>query len=73
MAASKSLQKVIILGDSGVGKTCLMQRYVTTKFGTPYKATIGADFTTKDITVRAGARLGQTGWSGGSWGCLRLL
>jgi Ras-related protein Rab-7A len=51
MAASnkKTLLKVIILGDSGVGKTCLMNQYVAKKFDGRYKATIGADFLTKDI------------------------
>lgn len=43
--------KIIILGDSGVGKTSLMQQYVKNKFSTQYKATIGADFLTKEITL----------------------
>lgn len=43
--------KVIILGDSGVGKTSLMQQYVNKKFSTQYKATIGADFLTKELTL----------------------
>lgn len=47
----KSLLKVIILGDSGVGKTSLMNRFVNKKFSTQYKATIGADFVTKDVAV----------------------
>ncbi|VDN07859.1 unnamed protein product [Thelazia callipaeda] len=47
----KALLKVIILGDSGVGKTSLMNQYVNKKFSNQYKATIGADFLTKDITV----------------------
>lgn len=47
----KTLLKVIILGDSGVGKTSLMNRYVNKKFSTQYKATIGADFVTKDVVV----------------------
>lgn len=47
----KGLLKVIILGDSGVGKTSLMNRYVNKKFSTQYKATIGADFVTKDVVV----------------------
>ena len=42
---------VIILGDSGVGKTSLMNQYVNNKFTTQYKATIGADFLTKEVTV----------------------
>ncbi|PRT55042.1 putative Ras-related protein Rab7 [Wickerhamiella sorbophila] len=49
--ARKSMLKVIILGDSGVGKTSLMQQYVNKKFSTQYKATIGADFLTKELTL----------------------
>ncbi|KAG7194068.1 Rab GTPase ypt7 [Scheffersomyces spartinae] len=47
----KTLLKVIILGDSGVGKTSLMQRFVDDKFSQQYKATIGADFLRKDLTL----------------------
>ncbi|KAL1920670.1 uncharacterized protein VTP21DRAFT_1047 [Calcarisporiella thermophila] len=47
----KILLKVIILGDSGVGKTSLMNQYVNKKFSNQYKATIGADFLTKEIMV----------------------
>jgi len=47
----KALLKVILLGDSGVGKTSLMNRYHTGKFTGQYKATIGADFLSKDLTV----------------------
>jgi len=47
----KVLLKVIILGDSGVGKTSLMNRYVSDKFSQQYKATIGADFLTKEINI----------------------
>lgn len=47
----KVLLKVIILGDSGVGKTSLMNRYVNNKFSNQYKATIGADFLTKEVMV----------------------
>ena len=47
----KVLLKVIILRDSGVGKTCLMNQYVNKKFSNQYKATIGADFLTKEVNV----------------------
>ena len=40
-----------ILGDSAVGKTSLMHVYVNRKFNAQYKATIGADFMTKDVVV----------------------
>ena len=52
MASRKrTLLKVIILGDSGVGKTSLMNQYVNKKFSSQYKATIGADFLTKEVQV----------------------
>ena len=38
-------------GNSGVGKTSQMERYVASKFSASYKATIGADFSTKDVQV----------------------
>ncbi|KAK0151683.1 Ras-related protein rab7 [Merluccius polli] len=47
----KVLLKVIILGDSGVGKTSLMNQYVNKKFSNQYKATIGADFLTKEVMI----------------------
>jgi len=45
------LLKVIILGDSGVGKTSLMNQYVNKKFTNQYKATIGADFLIKEVLL----------------------
>merc|ERR1712072_797589 len=50
-ARKKVLLKVIILGDSSVGKTSLMNQFVHRKFVSQYKATIGADFLTKEIVV----------------------
>lgn len=47
----KTLLKVIILGDSGVGKTSLMQQFVNGKFSQQYKATIGADFLMKELVL----------------------
>ena len=34
-----------------VGKTSLMNQYVNKKFSNQYKATIGADFLTKEVVV----------------------
>jgi Ras-related protein Rab-7A len=42
---------VILLGSSGVGKTSLLIRFVDNIFTNKYRATIGADFRQKDITV----------------------
>jgi len=47
----KVLVKLIILGDSNVGKTSLMTQYVNKKFEENYKATIGADFMTKEVDI----------------------
>ncbi|CAF4051261.1 unnamed protein product [Rotaria magnacalcarata] len=47
----KVLLKVIILGDSGVGKTSLMGQFVSHRFSNQYKATIGADFLTKEVQI----------------------
>mmetsp|Transcript_20630 Transcript_20630/g.31534 ORF Transcript_20630/g.31534 Transcript_20630/m.31534 type:complete len:214 (-) Transcript_20630:1007-1648(-) len=51
MHRKKVLLKVIILGDSGVGKTALMNQYVNKRFSSAYKATIGADFLTKEVMI----------------------
>ncbi|KAG0908214.1 hypothetical protein G6F33_009903 [Rhizopus arrhizus] len=37
--------------DSGVGKTSLINQYANNKFSSHYKATIGADFLTKEIVI----------------------
>jgi GTPase SAR1 family protein len=49
--------KIIIVGDSGVGKSNLLLRYKTNQFDPFMKNTIGVDFfqidrTTKGLTVR---------------------
>ena len=55
----RTLLKVIILGDSGVGKTSLMNQYVNKKFSNQYKATIGADFLTKEVQFEIWDTAGQ--------------
>uniref|UniRef100_A0A0A9YIR2 Ras-related protein Rab-7b n=1 Tax=Lygus hesperus TaxID=30085 RepID=A0A0A9YIR2_LYGHE len=47
----KPILKVVILGDSGVGKTSLVHRYAKNIFTQRHKATIGADFLVKDVNV----------------------
>jgi len=49
--AKKHMLKLVILGDSGVGKTSLMNRYHSNKFTGQYKATIGADFLSKQVSI----------------------
>lgn len=51
--------KVVLIGNSGVGKTSLMQQYVNKSFSLHYKTTIGADFLMKDLFVEDRAVLLQ--------------
>jgi Ras-related protein Rab-8A len=41
--------KLLTLGDSGVGKTCLLLRYVNDTYSPSFMSTIGIDFKTKFI------------------------
>ncbi|KAL6059726.1 Ras-related protein Rab-7A [Balamuthia mandrillaris] len=47
----KVLLKIIIIGDSGVGKSSLLLQYVNKTFVHKYQATIGTDFLTKDLEL----------------------
>jgi small GTP-binding protein len=43
--------KLIILGDSGVGKTNIIQRYISDTFNTETRATVGVEFFVKNYRV----------------------
>lgn len=43
--------KVVLLGDLGVGKTCLRSQFVHHMFTNAYKATIGGDYLTSTIKL----------------------
>jgi small GTP-binding protein len=45
------LLKVVIIGDGGVGKTSIRNQYIHKRFAKTYKATIGADFISKQLQV----------------------
>ena len=58
MASAKSsnkpfdvLVKLLLIGDSGVGKSCLLLRYSEDKFTTSFITTIGIDFKIKTIDL----------------------
>ena len=50
MQKKKNFLKIVILGDSGVGKTTILQQYLSGKTGAS-KPTIGADFSKKEILI----------------------
>jgi Ras-related protein Rab-11A len=48
------LFKVVMIGDSGVGKSNLLMRYTKNEFNLESKTTIGVEFATKTIRTSAG-------------------
>ena len=38
--------KLILIGDSGVGKSCIINRIGSNTFNTDHEVTLGAEFTT---------------------------
>lgn len=45
------LFKVVLIGDSGVGKSNLLSRFTRNEFNIESKSTIGVEFATKNITI----------------------
>lgn len=45
------LFKILVLGDSGVGKSCILQRFVDRTYSEHYISTIGVDFKIRTINV----------------------
>ena len=43
--------KIIIIGDTGVGKTNILHRYLTDTFKEDSKSTVGVEFFTKSFKV----------------------
>ena len=43
--------KILTIGESGVGKTAILKRYVEDKFPKHHLSTIGIDYLSKDITI----------------------
>jgi Ras-related protein Rab-7A len=47
----KLFAKILVVGDSGAGKTCIVNRYSKGSYRVDTKATVGTDFTLKTIEV----------------------
>ena len=43
--------KLILLGDQGVGKSCILNRFLNDTFIEDYQATIGLDFQSKNVRI----------------------
>jgi small GTP-binding protein len=48
-ATSQRILKIIVVGDMGTGKTCLICRFVKNNFSEFYRLTIGVDFANKIV------------------------
>ena len=46
--------KILLLGDSAVGKTCFLKRYTDGTFQDVYLSTIGYDFKFKNVKLKSG-------------------
>ena len=51
MSGDSKTFKILTIGESGVGKTCILRRFVENKFLKSHLATIGIDFRTKVLHV----------------------
>lgn len=45
------LYKIVLTGDSGVGKSCLLSRFTRNEFDEESRSTIGVEFATRSIKV----------------------
>ena len=46
--------KIVLVGDSGVGKTNLLSRFYKNEFNLESRATIGVEFAAKTLTTESG-------------------
>ena len=45
------LFKIVLIGDAGVGKTCVVQRFKSGTYVEKHGSTIGVDFTMKTLKI----------------------
>jgi Ras-related protein Rab-7A len=50
-APRKHFVKLVVIGNSAVGKTSLIQQFEHSRFSEHFKPTIGADFSNKEIQI----------------------
>jgi len=58
----ETLYKVVVTGDSGVGKTNVISRFTNNEFIIDNKATIGVEFGYAEVTVNSGATVKVQIW-----------
>lgn len=58
----KNFLKIVVVRDSSVGKTTLLEKYLSGNDLTNVKPTIGADFKTKQIDLEGGKQVALQVW-----------
>ena len=53
---------MVLIGDSGVGKSNLLSRFTRNEFNLESKSTIGVEFATRSIQVTIATYYPQKGW-----------
>lgn len=57
--------KILLIGDSGVGKSSMLLRFTDDEFEEDRPCTIGVDFKTKQIDFHSSKRINLTIWDTG--------
>ena len=58
----KKIYKILLLGDSSVGKTCFLLRYTDNTFQEIYMSTIGLDYRLKTVQLQNGEKVKAQIW-----------
>ncbi|MCQ2816333.1 MAG: GTP-binding protein [archaeon] len=62
MSSDIKVCKVVLVGDSGVGKTCMISRYIYNQFKEQSDSTLGASFASKTIVLPKGQKVQLDIW-----------
>lgn len=62
LQANELMFKIVLIGDSGVGKSQLLLRYTKDQFKTKAQATIGMEFATQQVKIKEGTHVRAQIW-----------
>ena len=60
--SNDTVYKVLLLGDSSVGKTCFLKKYTDKTFQDIHMSTIGLDYRLKSMTLKSGKKIKLQIW-----------
>ena len=61
-SANELMFKIVLIGDSGVGKSQLLLRYTKDQFKTKSQSTIGMEFATQQVKIKEGTNVRAQIW-----------